>query len=378
MREQQKDKELLKRAKNADDVILRSFHGGGKVRQLLCDTNQKIIVPRKMQKRVVEWYHELLCHPGQNRTELTIAQHLTWKGLRKTVESVCAKCDLCQRTKRTKKSYGHLPPKEAEIVPWYTLCVDMIGPYKISRKGKKDLQLWAVTMIDPATGWFEMTSVETKRADVVANAIEQAWLTRYPWPTQMVLDRGTEFMAEFSEMVEQDYGVKKKPITKRNPQANAIVERVHQTIGNMIRSFQMGSNEEVDEEDPWSGILSAVAFAVRATVHSTTRATPMQLVFGRDAIFNVQHIADWQFVKERKQRLIDLNNKRENAKRLPYTYVVGQRVLVKAAQSTKYGTDAYLGPFTVDSVNPDNGTVRVNEGAVTDTYNIRNVTPYHS
>jgi hypothetical protein len=30
-----------------------------------------------------------------------------------------------------------------------------------------------------------------------------------------------------------DYGVKKKPITTRNPQANAIVERVHQTIGNI-------------------------------------------------------------------------------------------------------------------------------------------------
>jgi transposase InsO family protein len=33
-------------------------------------------------------------------------------------------------------------------------------------------------------------------------------------------------------MIKEDYGVKAKPITVRNPQANAIVERVHQVIGN--------------------------------------------------------------------------------------------------------------------------------------------------
>ena len=64
--------------------------------------------------------------------------------------------------------------------------------------------------------------------------IKRTWFKRYPWSTQVVMDRGSEFMAEFSEMVVRDYGVKKKTITTRNPQANAIVERVHQTIGNVI------------------------------------------------------------------------------------------------------------------------------------------------
>ena len=74
-------------------------------------------------------------------------------------------------------------------------------------------------------------------------------------------------MAEFSKMVKKDYGIKMKPITTRNPQANAVVERVHQTIGNMIRTFNV---ETMDVENPWAGILSAVTFAVRSTVHSTT------------------------------------------------------------------------------------------------------------
>ena len=72
-----------------------------------------------------------------------------------------------------------------------------------------------------------------------------------------------------------------------NPQANAIVEHVHQTIGNMIRTFQVYDNDELDDEDPWTGILAAIMAAVRSTYSTTTQATPMQLVFGHDAIFNI-------------------------------------------------------------------------------------------
>ena len=73
-------------------------------------------------------------------------------------------------------------------------------------------------MIDPTNGWFEIKQVPgTKRADIVANILEQVWLNRYPWPQKVVLDRGTEFMAEFIRMIQEDYGIKKKSITKRNP-----------------------------------------------------------------------------------------------------------------------------------------------------------------
>eukprot|EP00957_Ditylum_brightwellii_P092358 7032020-Ditylum_brightwellii.AAC.1 len=56
------------------------------------------------------------------------------------------------------------------------------------------------------------------------------------------------------EMIQQDYSVTKRPITARNPQANGIVERIHQTLGNMLRTFQVHSTK-LDEDDPWSGNL---------------------------------------------------------------------------------------------------------------------------
>ena len=208
---------------------------------------------------------------------------------------------MCQINKRNKKKYGHLPEKEAEATPWDILCVDLIGPYTIKRKHKQDLTFWCVTMIDPASGWFELRTIQTKSADGIANLVEQTWLCRYPWPTQIIFDRGCEFMADLATMVVQDYGIKRKPITKRNPQANAIIERIHQTYGNILRTLE---KDNLDEEDPWSGVLAAAMFAIRATYHTTTQATPAQLVFGRDAIMNTVFQANWKYIKDSKQALI--------------------------------------------------------------------------
>jgi transposase InsO family protein len=194
-------------------------------------------------------------------------------------------------------------------------------------------------MIDPTTGWFEMKQINDKEATTVANIVETTWLTRYPWPTMITYDQGTEFMAEFAHMICNDYGIKSKPITKRNPQANAIIERVHQTIGNIIRTFQVQDNY-LNEDDPWEGILTATMFAIRANYHTTLQATPSQLVFGRDAILNVQFEANWNLIRERKQRIIKKNNEAENAKRIPHTYHINDKVLFKEIEKSKYGSDS--------------------------------------
>ena len=82
-------------------------------------------------------------------------------------------------------------------------------------------------------------------------------------------------MAGFTKCIKEEYNVKVKPTTVRNPQANSILERIHQVIGNMIKTFQIYNRDDMDEEDPWSGILAAVMFALRSTYHTTLEATPM-------------------------------------------------------------------------------------------------------
>lgn len=181
-------------------------------------------------------------------------------------------------------------------------------------------------------------------------------------------------MGEFKEMVKNDYGVRTKPITARNPQANAILERVHQTIGNMIRTFEL---QHSDDPDALDGMLAATMFAVRATYNTTTQSTPAQLVFGRDAILNTRFEANWKFIRERKLKRILKNNAAENKTRVPHEYRVGQQVMIKNPQSRKYGVNPYSGPHTIVHCN-DNGTIRVRQGAVERTWNVRMLHPYNS
>jgi transposase InsO family protein len=384
MRYQQNDKELIETAKKNKNFSIKQFHGAGKQYSLIC-FNNKIVVPKQLQKRIVQWYHTTLCHPGETRTELTISQNFYWKNLRKTVHDVCSKCDACQFLKRSKTHYGKLPPKEAEAVPWDTLCVDLIGKYQFNPQGGgkkyqmtttsgKKVYLQAVTMIDPATGWVEIRALPGARADYVSNQVELAWLTRYPLPNKIIVDRGNEFLAEFRTLIDEDYGIELKHITTRNPQANAILERVHQTIGNIIRTMNI-QQMVLDDENPWDGILASTMFALRATVHTTTQFTPTQLVFGRDAILNTRHEANWHLIKERKQKLINRGNERENRKRKEHTYKVGDKVLLKNEWKTKFNQDSFKGPYVITDVR-NNGTVRATRGRITDTYNLRNIKPY--
>ena len=167
----------------------------------------------------------------------------------KLVHEICSKCPACQRTKKSTIKYRHLPPKEAETQPWEKLCVDMIGPYTIKNSETgKSLTLQCVILIDTATGWFELKTTKSKSAIDVANIVETTWLSRYPWLQEIVYDRGSEFMAEFAAMVNDDYGITKQPITVCNPQANSMIERIHQTLGNIIRTFELHGDMEATQE----------------------------------------------------------------------------------------------------------------------------------
>jgi len=193
------------------------------------------------------------------------------------------------------------------------------------------------------------------------------------------MDKGKEFAREVSKTLKNENGVKWKTVTSRNPQANSMIERCHKTLHNMIRNTQIKDKRDLDSFLGFKGVLASCRKAMNSTVHATARATPTQLVFGRDAMLNASFQADWQFIKERKQLLFIQNDKCENAKRKPHAHNVGDVVVVKAATGRKHGSNPYLDPMRIIQVN-DNGTVKLvkvanNGGAVSQTWNIRNVEP---
>jgi hypothetical protein len=82
----------------------------------------------------------------------------------------------------------------------------------------------------------------------------------------LTYDRGTEFMAEFAEMIEKDLNKRNHSQKSTSASKCNYWNGVHQTIGNIIQMF---SKNNLDEIDPWGGILVATMFAVWATYHNT-------------------------------------------------------------------------------------------------------------
>ena len=72
---------------------------------------------------------------------------------------------------------------------------------------------------------------------------------------------------------------------------------------------------DLDNENPWEGILSSTMFAIQSTVYTTTQHTTSQLVFVRDAILNINQEANWQLITQSKQALIYKGNQKENRRR---------------------------------------------------------------
>ena len=230
-------------------------------------------------------------------------------------------------------------------------------------------------MIDPTTGWFEIAEVPTN--DVSSARISQifnkTWLSRYPRPRKVVYDHGSEFKLNFKELI-LDYGIKPKSITAKNPQANAMVERVHQVVQNMLRVKDL-SNHIFDYHDPWGEILANIAWAIRSSYHSVKEATPAQLVFNRDMVLNIAHMANWKSIVERRQHQINQDNVKENSKRVHHDYAVGDQAYIIKDGIYRKLEEPHLGPFPITQVYT-NGTARIQRGAVNERVNIRRLTPH--
>jgi hypothetical protein len=47
------------------------------------------------------------------------------------------------------------------MTAWKALCVDLIGPYTFKGKDGSSIDFMCLTMINPATGWFEIAELPT-------------------------------------------------------------------------------------------------------------------------------------------------------------------------------------------------------------------------
>ncbi len=87
-------------------------------------------------------------------------------------------------------------------------------------------------------------------------------------------------------------------MTSKNPQSNAICERMHQTVTNVLRTLVHTNLPQnmTQARDIIDNALATAMHAMQTTLATTLGSTPGALAFAQDMFLNVLLIADWQAI----------------------------------------------------------------------------------
>jgi hypothetical protein len=346
----------------------------------------KVWVPKSLQTRLIDWFHDNLDHAGSTRTVNSILQILGFPALKRMVEEIIKSCGTCQRHKQSnKKLYGKLPLVSAlrDKEPLECIHVDCIGPFKIqvedANKRAHILEIHCLTMADSCTSWSEATPLLNHSAKYAAKKFDKAWLCSKLCPLQVVHNNRTKFIgAEFQEIL-SSYNIEPKCTTVKNPNANALVERLHSTLEDQLRTKILGK-DFVGKVDY---LIQIALFANRATTPSNCAYLPSQLAYGVDMIFRQKILIDWVALKQVRQLQAVANNAKENKKRLGHIYKVDNLILIvkkpyELAKAGKITLPTYSeGPYRILKLY-ENGAVKIQCGSFTDNLSIRRIMPYYS
>ena len=178
-----------------------------------------------------------------------------------------------------------------------------------------------MAMIDSATGWlyvvkitmFDLKEVALGNDEYIdkssardSQMFRNTWLCIYPCPHKVVFDNSSEFKRYFTPLL-KDFDIKRFKTSVKNPQANAPVERAHKVILNTLVTKDL-DKKIFDYIDPWDETLASIAWVIRASYHRTIMVTPCKSVFGRDMLFNLASVVDWQVATAAKQCQVDIDN----------------------------------------------------------------------
>jgi hypothetical protein len=254
----------------------------------------------------------------------------------------------------------------------------------------------ALTMMDPATSWLEVVelplicrlktvTVNGKESSIVeeifvetseriARLVNKTWLSRHPRCRYIIYNNGSKFKVNFEYRC-ITYGIKHKPTTIKNPQANAILERLHQVLAQMLRTSELDMAKTKTPDDV-NVFLDNAAWAICSTYHTVLKASPGAVIFGRNMLFNILFIANWNKIGDYRQCHTNLNMACKNSKQVDYDYKVGNKVLLTQEGILRKAESPYSKkPWTIMTVHT-NGTIRIQCRTQSERLNIQRVTPF--
>jgi hypothetical protein len=145
-----------------------------------------------------------------------------------------------------------------------------------------------------ASNLVRLICVDNKTAKHIRDKFMQSWLYQYPCPVQCLHDKGGEFIGQNFQQLLEIFSIKDVCLTSKNPQSNAICDRMHQAVTNVLRTLVHTNplQNMTQARDIIDNALATAMHAMQITVATTLRSTPGTLAFTLDMFWNMLLIAD--------------------------------------------------------------------------------------
>uniref|UniRef100_A0AAY4AYL3 Gypsy retrotransposon integrase-like protein 1 n=1 Tax=Denticeps clupeoides TaxID=299321 RepID=A0AAY4AYL3_9TELE len=256
------DKGILMRKWNpptADDVGWNSVY--------------QVVVPLKFRSQVLCLGHDNVMsgHLGVTKTYNRILRHFFWPGLKSDVAQYCRSCHVCQLAGKTNQSIPPAPlcPVPVLTEPFSKIILDCVGPLPRTKTGFKYL----LTIMCSATRFPEAVPLRSLKAKNIVRALVTFFST-FGLPKLVQTDQGSNFLSRLFKQVLEELQIKHLVSSAYHPQSQGALERFHQTLKSMLRTYCLASAKEWDEG------LPLLLFAIRETVQESLGFSPADLVFG--------------------------------------------------------------------------------------------------
>ena len=235
--------------------------------------NHQIVVPRVYRPEILNLAHEtpLSGHLGVNKTYHKILNHFYWPGLKSDVSEFCKSCHTCQMVGKPNQTIpkAHLQPIPAFDEPFSRIIINCVGPLPKTKSGHEYL----LTIMCASTRFPEAIPLRNIKTKNTVRALVK-FFTFVGLPKSVQSDQGSNFMSGIFQQVMHELGITQYKSSPYHPESQGALERFHQTLKNMIRSYCF------DTEKDWDEDIHLLLFAVRESVQESLGFSPFELVFG--------------------------------------------------------------------------------------------------
>ncbi|XP_041947558.1 uncharacterized protein LOC121708759 isoform X4 [Alosa sapidissima] len=237
------------------------------------NTAYQVVVPAKFQLHVLTLGHDhdLAGHLGIKKSYHRILRYFFWPGLKSDVVRHCRSCHRCQIAGKPNQAIPPAPLHPIPVIsePFERIILDCVGPLPKSKSGHRFL----LTIMCAATRYPEAIPLRSLKAKPVVKALIRFFST-FGLPKVVQTDQGSNFLSRLFKQVLQELSIKHVISSAYHPESQGALERFHQTLKSMLRTYCYNSAKQ------WDDGLPLLLFAVRETTQESLGFSPADLIFG--------------------------------------------------------------------------------------------------